>query len=65
MTARATQIGRTHFVKARMEFLLIVLVTLQGDQPAARVIIPPSQGRGLRTQNKSAAAKPRRAWQSF
>jgi len=35
-----------------MEFLLIVLVTLQGDQPAAGVIIPPSQGKGDHPKQK-------------
>jgi len=35
-----------------MEFLLIVLVTLQGDQPAAGVIIPPSQGNGDHPKQK-------------
>jgi len=40
-----------------MEFLQIVLVTLQPDQPVARVIIPFSEPTA---QSKSAAALPRR-----
>jgi hypothetical protein len=47
-----------------MEFLPIVLVALQADQPAAGAIIPVAQGKGDDPKQKR-RGKSRGAWQSF
>jgi hypothetical protein len=51
-TASAKQTGETTLTNARMEFLQIVVVTLQPDQPAARGIIPRAQRKGGSTKEK-------------
>src|ERR1044072_8781682 len=52
MTASARQAGLTNLANARMEFLRIVLVELQPDQPGACSIIPRPQHKGDGTKQK-------------
>src|SRR5215468_11005571 len=58
-TASAKQAAEASLTNARMEFLPIVLVTLQPDQPGANAIIPFHNAKATRTKQKR-RGKPRR-----
>src|SRR5262245_15961101 len=64
MTASARQAGLTNLANARMEFLRIVLVELQPDQPGAGAIIPQPQRKGDGAKQKRRGMG-RGAWYRF